>query len=192
MLELGAILSGGEEQTIQFCQQHGLLLTERPCKQCMEPCALQYREKGHPRWICRKHTPIFSQSITNKTVFSDSHMQLDQLLLFFYMFAHDMTEYRHLQREISARPAEPPADPENAANPGAQRAAANHARAKWIQTSTQTIRQWLLYCREICFVFLDKKFQEEGQIGGEGIVVEIDECKIGRMKHHVGKSTTSH
>jgi hypothetical protein len=36
-------------------------------------------------------------------------------------------------------------------------------------------------------ISLDNKYQNEGKIGGSGHVVEIDECKIGRMKYNKGR-----
>ena len=49
------------------------------------------------------------------------------------------------------------------------------------QTSSETVTDWYSYCREICMDALDHKY-DEGEIGGEGHIVEIDECKIGRRK----------
>ena len=60
--------------------------------------------------------------------------------------------------------------------------------ANVIKTSSQTIRQWLVYCREVCFVAVDKLFEQEGQLGGDGITVENDETKHGRRKLHSGTS----
>jgi len=36
------------------------------------------------------------------------------------------------------------------------------------------------YCREVCMAFLDRSYTEDGKIGGDGVIVEIDECKIGK------------
>ena len=51
--------------------------------------------------------------------------------------------------------------------------------------STETITDWINYCREACFNWYME--QNQGKIGGEGVTVEIDECKAGRRKYTVGR-----
>ena len=51
--------------------------------------------------------------------------------------------------------------------------------------SNQTVVDWGSYCREVCFSLLDNTTYS--QIGGEGVVVEIDESKFGKRKFHRGK-----
>lgn len=43
-----------------------------------------------------------------------------------------------------------------------------------------------LFCREVCLLNLDQEIDQKEKIGGEGIVVEVDECKIGRRKYQRG------
>jgi len=59
------------------------------------------------------------------------------------------------------------------------------------QTSSETVTDWYSYCREICMDTLDCKY-DEGEIGGEGHIVEIDECKIGRRKYNKGRMIDGH
>ncbi|RWS01983.1 uncharacterized protein B4U79_05539, partial [Dinothrombium tinctorium] len=46
-----------------------------------------------------------------------------------------------------------------------------------VTTGMETVADWLSYCRET----------RQGQIGGHGVVVEIDKAKIGKRKYHRGR-----
>ena len=39
----------------------------------------------------------------------------------------------------------------------------------------------------MCTLALDRRYEMQGLIGGSGIIVEIDECKIGRRKFERGR-----
>ncbi|XP_054155892.1 uncharacterized protein LOC128954341 [Oppia nitens] len=54
-------------------------------------------------------------------------------------------------------------------------------------TSSTTVADWFNYCREVCMCALDQKYENEGMIGGEGVVVEIDESLVGKMKYWKGR-----
>jgi len=54
-------------------------------------------------------------------------------------------------------------------------------------TSSETVSDRYSFCREVCAIGLDKKYEGEGYIGGNGFIVEIDECKIGRRKYERGR-----
>ena len=49
--------------------------------------------------------------------------------------------------------------------------------------SPQTSLSWNNYCREVC---IDSIMTNNKKIGGKGKVVEIDESKFGKVKHHRG------
>ena len=51
--------------------------------------------------------------------------------------------------------------------------------------SEKTVVDWFNFCRELCVEVLEE--DRYSQIGGEGIVVEIDESKFGKRKFHKGK-----
>lgn len=49
--------------------------------------------------------------------------------------------------------------------------------------SSSTAVDWDSFCREICEIFL---LENSEMVGGEGIVVQIDESKFGKRKYHRG------
>lgn len=51
------------------------------------------------------------------------------------------------------------------------------------QISLETVADRFSFCQEICMIALDHQFDDEGQIGGVGEIVEIDECKIGCRRY---------
>ncbi|CAH0388478.1 unnamed protein product [Bemisia tabaci] len=53
--------------------------------------------------------------------------------------------------------------------------------------SSETIANWYAYCREMCVIALDADYEDEGLIGCDGHLVEVDEMKLGRRKFHRGR-----
>ena len=53
--------------------------------------------------------------------------------------------------------------------------------------STQLIADSFSFCIEVCTLALDRRYEIQGSIGGPGIIVEIDECKIERRKFERGR-----
>lgn len=53
--------------------------------------------------------------------------------------------------------------------------------------SRATIANWFAHLREVCVVALEKREKSEGPMGGEGVVIEIDESLVGKQKSHVGR-----
>ena len=53
-----------------------------------------------------------------------------------------------------------------------------------LKLSDPSICDWASFCREVLVEWCVK---QEGKIGGEGTVVEIDESKFGKRKYNVGR-----
>ena len=52
-----------------------------------------------------------------------------------------------------------------------------------LEMAPHSLVDWASFCREIVF---DSFFLKPEKLGGPGLVVEIDESKFGRRKHHRG------
>lgn len=61
----------------------------------------------------------------------------------------------------------------------------NKLAAREAEVSENTVVDWFNYCREVCITVLEDTDFE--RIGGDGVVVEIDETKFGKRKYHRGK-----
>jgi len=48
------------------------------------------------------------------------------------------------------------------------------------------------HSKEVCVAWLDATYHGEGKIGGDGCIVEIDECKIGKRKYNRGRMVEGH
>jgi len=53
-----------------------------------------------------------------------------------------------------------------------------------IGVSVPTVVDWSSFCREVCIFWLEK---ESVVLGGPGVVVEIDEAKLGKRKYNRGR-----
>ena len=187
MFTLSEIISAGEKQMFEFCQQYGLILSSRTCPECQRDCWMDSKGTGYgkKRWRCRRlaqsepNPHDFKESVTRNTVFEGSHLSISQLLRFFYCFAHGIVSYNDLRRETS--------------NYSVAAALANDDSSLTrgtSQTAPQTIADWISFCREIMFVDLEDNKLGNTRIGGPGITVEVDETKVGRRKHNKGRFFT--
>lgn len=57
------------------------------------------------------------------------------------------------------------------------------SRKKNQKLSSETVADRFNYCRKVYMIAFDYCIVEDGKIGGVGIIIEIDECKIGRRKY---------
>ncbi len=144
---------------IQWCQERFLLPTTKTCPQCKSPMKFELMTRGPGRFRCnqnKKHrnkTEICIQLFSD-TLFESESMPIEKTLILTYAFAAEMS-YRQAIRESSLQDE---------------------------TTSDATIARRYAECREVCITALELRKLSDGKIGGEGRVVEIDECKIGRRK----------
>ena len=63
-----------------------------------------------------------------------------------------------------------------------------HPRGAFIESelsiSTHSVIDWSSFCREVCVLWLEQRCEV---LGGTGVVVEIDEAKIGHRKYNKGR-----
>ncbi|XP_035233008.1 uncharacterized protein LOC118204826, partial [Stegodyphus dumicola] len=53
-----------------------------------------------------------------------------------------------------------------------------------LRIAKNTVTDWKSFCREVC---MELCLKENVKLGGEGVIVEIDESKFGKQKYHRGK-----
>ncbi|XP_035224960.1 uncharacterized protein LOC118197546 [Stegodyphus dumicola] len=53
-----------------------------------------------------------------------------------------------------------------------------------LRIAKNTVTDWKSFCREVC---MELCLKENVMLGGEGVIVEIDESKFGKQKYHRGK-----
>lgn len=53
-----------------------------------------------------------------------------------------------------------------------------------LQLASDTVVNWTNFCREVCLICLVDNSQK---VGGPGVIVEIDECKMGKRKYNRGR-----
>lgn len=52
--------------------------------------------------------------------------------------------------------------------------------------SSKTLSDLCLFLRKGCIASVDSNYEEHGKIGDTGVMVKVDECKIGRGKYLMG------
>jgi len=105
----------------------------------------------------------FCQSAALNTFFNCSKIGLQKCILLTYCWAHDFS-YRQIRNECHSI-----------------------SETEEERLSQETISDWSNYLREVAVVALDSLYFQQGKIGGQGRVVEIDESKFGKRKYNRGK-----
>lgn len=127
---------------LEWCRQRELILREKMCSKCNKKMTFQ-SDHGLGRFRCRRdHSGKgeINVSAVSNTWFENVKISPSKVLLLTYAFATDMS-YELAIRESSL---------------GGE------------TTSNATVYDWYSYCRECCLIALERKYETEGQIGGEG------------------------
>jgi hypothetical protein len=143
---------------IKYLQDHKLILSNKSCDICKKNCKLHF-ERG--LWRCSK---VFKSKRIgrNKCTFTSSIYKNN-------FFSNARLEpfkvlifiYNFVHRNFSLE------------------------RVKSdIGASNQTFCDWSSFCREVC-VYIS--YDSSQLLGGEGIIVEIDEAKFGKRKYNRGR-----
>lgn len=149
-----------DDRALPWLREQGLIINVPQCPVCGEMMHFRVRE-GAKEYRCRKRgeTPHDkSVSVFKNSFFGQHKWPYRKVLILTYLFSHNITNYDFLIHETSL---------------------------DGVKTSSETIADWLSYCREVCELWAENHNRE--MIGGEGKIVEIDETKIGRRKYNRGR-----
>jgi transposase-like protein len=168
LIELGQTHLRDKASCIEWLMNLELIPRERKCPKCKKQMAIDKTTDGHGlgRFRCnRKHASgnIIEKQIAEGTWFEGAKTSPMKVMALVYAFANKMSEKQAIRE----------------------------SKMGDVTTSSETVVDWYGFCREVCMDALDRKY-DEGEIGGPGHVVEIDECKIGRRKNHAGRVIDGH
>jgi len=164
LISLGRYVINNDDNTYNFCCEIGLLAKSRNCDRCrrlLKLCAESRADRSTPyifrctNKACRKD----KFSVRDGTVFQASKLLLQQILTIINLFTARITDYEQIQYQTQQ--------------------SAEH------KLSTETVVDWLSYCREICLEIVAR--QTSQLIGGPGLTVEVDESKFGKRKYNKGR-----
>ena len=154
-------------QIREFLFIQNLLPPSKNCPKCGNPMTLNYSRKAViGDFRCQKvrqHSDGKAVRISqaDETWFMGSHLAVEKVLILTYTFAHKFS-YEQAINECNISDSD-------------------------TTISRETVSNWYSYCREICVIALDREYANQGKIGGDGHLVEIDEMKLGRRKYHRGR-----
>lgn len=160
LTEIGALFKYNLDGTINWCRQYGLLAHEMDCPTCNSDC----REQNYARsvdgkiWRCSNKLCKKTISIRKGSFFEQSHLQLWQVIGITYCWCIGCGKGRAFSHNILKNEME--------------------------ISSPNTIVDWNQFCRDIAVAYFRNHPQ---QLGGPGVVVEIDESLFARRKNNVGR-----
>ena len=143
-----------------WCAKVGLIIPNRDCKKDRRACTLVRRsDRTYPEWYCG--TCKSRTSALVGSIFEDLHMPLGRAIMLMYCYAH-LTTYEEAQRAVVFTHDEGVA-------------------------SRHTIADWFGSLRDRLIDHVENLGGREGQIGGPGVIVQVDEAQIGRRKYERGR-----
>ncbi|KAJ8971098.1 hypothetical protein NQ314_000880 [Rhamnusium bicolor] len=152
------------DRLISFLQQHGVLLLGVDCPQCNKPCKLYSK-------------PQLTFRCTNTIVKVNSNRKKTKVTCSYAAGAKKGTFFEHSRLPMNT-----------ICHFVALWLTFNHPRQTYIehelQLSSSTVVDWSNFCREVCIACI---VDASECIGGPGIVVEIDEAKMGKRKYNRGR-----
>lgn len=149
---------------VKYLQELELIPKPSNCDICGDVMKLIIKGPNQVQYRCLKRGKNEEHckcvNALKNTFFEKSKFGIRNILTLMYFFARNVTNYNFLMIECSLDDCD---------------------------ASSRTIADWLSFCREVCINYVEEKFQNEEKLGGPGVVVEIDECKIGKRKYNRGR-----
>jgi len=163
IVNLGRFVLNSFCNSFNFCVELKLVKNQRTCARCWRNLKLSVENRpGHSTPVVFRCTNRSCRtnyvSIRQGSFFEHSHLSLQQLLLLVNLFCSKITSYDQIQLQ---------------------------GQLDDKTLSTETIADWLSYCREVCLETIARETPK--LIGGTGLTVEIDESKFGKRKYNKGR-----
>ncbi|XP_043478507.1 uncharacterized protein LOC122508906 [Leptopilina heterotoma] len=156
-----SVILQNRESTLQWLRDEELIPSERFCSKHKKNMTLTESAFTCGQFVCEKKGKYCHRhTVAENTWFEQCHNSAASCMMVTYCFSVSF-DFQQTIRESSI--------------------------VEGQNISSETIADRFSFCREVCMIALDEHFLEEGQIGGVGEIVEIDECKIGRRKFERGQ-----
>jgi transposase-like protein len=165
LVAFGKTFAGNIVNCFNFLCQLGVLTARRRCRRCRRTMSLSFRRGARLSsglaFRCgnrRCRMRGIYVSVCKGTFLDKTHLSMDRILVLVYLFVAKITSYEQIVQE-------------------------SHLGGRAI--STATVKDWLTFCREVCMELVVKLSRDK--IGGDNMVVEVDESKFGRRKYERGR-----
>lgn len=156
-----AMIITDKKKLMTWLQELQLIPKEKYCRKHKKNMVFCYEpDRVFGRFACKTKNQCHKVSLTENTWFENSHLSPGVVMLITYCFSWRFS-YKQTIQECSLIDDQ--------------------------KLSPESISDRFSYCRELCMIALDESFSNEGKIGGPGVVIEIDECKIGKRKYERGR-----
>ena len=161
LTEIGASFKGENkrEATIAWCRQYGLLATSMNCPNCGADCNQQTRNAAIDKkiWRCGNNGCRKLVSLRKGSFFEASKLELWKIIGLSYEWASSVGSARGMSQ-------------------------ANLMRE--LSVASHTVVDWRQFMRDVAVTYF---MNHPEQLGGPGVVVEIDESLFCRRKNNVGR-----
>lgn len=158
LIEFCLRYSGKAKDLFQLCVRHKVILDKKDCERCGQPAYLDFNQK---QWRCQKKS---SQGKKKKSKCSWKQS----------IFKNTFFDGAHLDFETILV----------FVNVYVRECFSYLFVRTELKLGDHGICDWASFCREVLIEWCCKR---EGQIGGQGKIVEIDESKFGKRKYNVGR-----
>ena len=166
------------EKALDFCVLNGLIPRVRTCQAGKHQVEWQRKSTDEGTALnryfeCNRHSNsnLKGESAATETWFERHNIPIEDVLFITYSFCENLS-YDQLQKQLMDGDVAPDG---------------TIVEINRKMLSNETISDIYSYCREVVMLGLDRLYEDEGLLGGEGVEVQIDEMKIGHWKYYKGR-----